>query len=183
MIDGSTVTENEHGLVRLFVVLRPADMERGQTFALETLAAMLGVPALGAADVQQIWTDDLVDMSLQELLMSGYGVMPEDIERHAETIDATMDMHPTLYIIIRSSAFVDRPVTLADTGPAHLLATLREPDANVAFEPLPNPDPAAVLEDPPQKKRPSDAVMSGRVAMIALIVMALLVWVMIRIAG
>jgi len=84
---------------------------------------------------------------------------------------------------MRSGAFIDNPVHLHQDGSLFLISTLKEQGANVVFEPLPNPDPVAAIESPPQKKRPSDAAMSGRVATVALLVMALLVGLMIWIAG
>lgn len=183
MTDPMTVAEGEHGLVRLFLVHRPSDLHRGDLVPLSTLAEALGVAALRPEDVQQIWTDDMTDMSLQQLLMSGYGISAEEMAKHHDLIESAMEAHPAIFAIIRSSAFMDRPVTLTSSSLMSLIATLREPDASVDFEPLPNPDPNGVLVDAPQKKPPSDAAMSGRVATIALVVMALLVGVMIWVAG
>ena len=97
-------------------------------------------------------------------------------------LSATDDMDAVL-LIVRSGAVLNKPVSLTTTAHATLIATFREPGANVSFEPLPNPDPEAAIEDAPQKKRPSDAAMSGRIATLALIVMGILVGLMIWIAG
>ena len=183
MTEFLTVSETEHGLVRLFVLNRPADLPRGEALELAQIADWLGVQALNTADVQQIWTDDLTDLPLDDLLRQGYDIPAAEIAPHRAAIDGTMDLHPTIFVIIRSSAFLSKPLTLKQDGPLHLIATLREPGADVTFETLPNPDPEAVLEDPPQKKKPSDAAMSGRIATVALLLMALLVWLMIWVAG
>ncbi len=178
-----TITEGETGLVRVFVLVRPADLPRGQSLPLSQIARWMGVASLNEADVQQLWTDDLADMPLPDFLAAGYGIDEGQLSAQAEVLEGVMDLHPTLLVVVRSSAFVDRPQILVLDGPLHLLATLHEPGVEVAFERLPNPDPDAVLSDAPQKKQPSDAAMSGRIAMIALLVMALLVVLMVWIAG
>ncbi len=183
MIDGQNISEHEYGLVRVFVLVRPSDLARGKALAPDQIAEWIGVGALDVDHIQQMWTMDLEDIGLPEFLAAGYDVRTEDLEANRDALEATGDMHPTVYVIARSPAFLTKPAELSGEGPLHLLATLREPDTSVTFDPLPNPDGTAVLEDPPQKKVPSDAAMSGRVATVALLVMALLVVLMIWVAG
>jgi len=178
------IAANETGVVRVFVLSCPADMPRGQIVDVSQIAQWLRVAELNDADVQQIWTDDMVDdLDLQGLLAAGYDIDADQIAAQSDVLDAALEAHPTMFVIIRSSAFVDRPVDLLDDGPLFVIASFNEPGANVSFQPLPNPDPAPAIGDAPQKKKPSDAAMGGRVATIALIVMGLLVWLMIKIAG
>lgn len=180
----TTVKGTEQGVVRLFVLIRPTDMKRGYSPTIEDIAGWLGVKALDAADIQHIWTDDLTEaLGLPEMLMDGYGIDPAQVEAALPVIDAVSDLYPTVFVFIRSGAFMGRAVTLPDDSPLTVVEAFTEPGADINFEPLPNPDPQAVLADPPQKKKPSDAAMGGRVATIALLVMGLLVWAMIKIAG
>lgn len=184
MTEHLTIQPNETGLVRVFFLTRPADMPRGQTLTPDQIATWLGADALNVVDVQHIWTDDLTDdLGLPELLTQGYDIDPAQIAAQDATLNAVTEMHPTAIVIARSGAFLNRPLTLPQDGPLYLVATFQEPGSAVTFEPLPNPDPEAILEDPTQKKRASDAAMSGRIATVALLVMALLVWLMIWIAG
>lgn len=178
------ISLNETGVVRVFALNRPADMARGQEVEVAQIADWLRVSQLNAQDVQQIWTDDMVDdLDLQGLLAAGYDIDADQIAAQADRLDAATEAHPTMFVIIRSSAFVTRPVDLHDEGPLFAIASFNEPSANVSFQPLPNPDPNKVLEDAPQKKQVSDAAMGGRIATIVLVVLAALVWVMIKIAG
>jgi len=181
-MDGAIVSDQERGVVRVFLADNQLMMDIGQSGNYERLCQALGVTSLVGDHVQQLQTRILDDLSLQDFLADGYGIAPEELEAHKDAFDAVQG-EEVLLLILRSSAFEDRPVTLNTNGEAKLIATLHEPNANVSFKPLPNPDPEAVLEDPPQKKRPSDAAMSGRIATIALLLMGLLVWLMIRIAG
>ena len=182
MIDGTTVKEHEHGLVRVFNIedTLSADLKGANTY--DAFAQVLQVDSLNEADIQRVDTDALGDMSLSDFLRTAYDVRAEDIADHAEALNAVSTTGSTV-LIVRSGAFTNRPVDLFTTGYATLIATLREPDSSVTFDDLPNPNPQAVLEDAPQAKKPSDAAMSGRVATLALIVMAVLVILMIWIAS
>lgn len=181
MSDATHIDLTELGVVRLFRLPQRDGLAPGEAFPLDQLAAFLGVAQLNAADVQQVWPDDLDGMSVAEFLDTGYGIDAAQLTAQAHVFAAHESTD--LLIFVRSSAFTDRPVTLTLSGGLSLLAMFREPGAQVSFDPLPNPDPQAVLQDAPQKKTPSDAAMSGRVATVALLVMALLVVVMIWIAG
>lgn len=178
----TTVDEYEHGLVRVFLLdaaLR-ADLETTGSYA--AFCAALGIDQINDADVQQLETTSLENMLFADFLRQGYEANEDDLTEYQFQLD-TLSETDAMVLIVRSGAFIDRPVTLNTEGPAALIATLREPDAKTATGTLPNPDPDATLTEKPTKKRPSDAAMSGRIATVALLLMALLVWLMIWIAG
>lgn len=181
-MDTTTVTAHENGVVRLFRLSYPLAMEIAHCGTLDAFCRALGIAQIDAAQVQQVKTPALDGMSVTDFLRAGYEVNDDDIAAHAPALDALEEGDHVL-MVVRSSAFQDRPVTLTTSGDATLVATLREPGVEVSFDPLPNPDPAPAIEDAPQKKRPSDAAIGGRVATIVLLLMALLVWLMIWIAG
>lgn len=182
MTQTMAISATEHGVVRVFLAKSPADLARGAVLPLEDIANALGVVQLNTVDVQQIWTDDTPD-GIASFLRDAYGANKDDIAAQTDAWN-TIDQTRCLVVVIRSSAFLDRPVEIVHASDLlDLIATVREPDASVHFEPLPNPDPAPALQDAPTKKVPSDAAMSGRIATLALLVMALLVWLMIWIAG
>lgn len=178
----TTVGEYEHGLVRVFLLDAPLRAKVTQTGNYDAVCAALGIARLNADDVQELETASLEHMLFADFLRDGYEANVEDLEDYKFQLDAVSDTD-AMVLIIRSGAFVDRPASLITDGAATLIATLREPDSNVVMTKLPNPDPDAVLGDVPAKKRPSDAAMSGRIATVALLLMALLVWLMIWIAG
>jgi len=176
------ISEHEHGVVRVFVADSQLAMEIGHLGTYDRLRRSLDVETLAGDHIQQLQTRILEEDGLQDFLAEGYGISADELAACKDALDA-VQQDDVLLLIVRSSAFPDRPVTLRTDGEAKLIATLHEPNANVSFKPLPNPDPEAVLEDPPQKKRPSDAAMSGRIATVALLLMGLLVWLMIWVAG
>ena len=178
----TTVGEYEHGLVRVFLldVSLRAEVETSGTY--DAFCAALGIAQINADDVQTLDTATLDHMLLVDFLRDGYEANEDDLTEYQFQLDAVSDTD-TMVLIVRSGAFIDRPASLVTDGPARLIATLREPEAQMPMTPLPNPDPEAVLEDATQKKRPSDAAMSGRIATMVLVLMAALVWLMIWIAG
>ena len=181
--DPAIVAPNEHGLIRVFLVGRPPDLKVGERLPLARICEALGVDRLNEQDIQQIWNTEIEDLSFTDFLRKGYEVNEDDVARENFALDA-MDEVKALILVIRSSAFVERPATITLEGPLmNHVATLREPDASVVFRPLPDAGAKGPVEDPPQKKRPSDAAMSGRIATLALLVMGLLVWLMIWVAG
>lgn len=178
----TTVGEYEHGIVRVFLLDSVLRAQVSASGNYDAVCTALGIARLNANDVQQLETNNLDHMLFADFLREGYDANAEDLEEYKFQLDAVSDTD-AMVLIIRSGAFVDRPATLITDAAATLIATLREPDTNVVMTQLPNPDPDAVLGDAPAKKRPSDAAMSGRIATVALLLMALLVWLMIWIAG
>jgi len=176
------VNEHEHGLVRVFLLDAALRDDTTTSGLYDAFCKAIGVGQLNADDVQSVDVEALEDMTLSDLLRAGYDVNEDDLTEYAFQLTALTNTD-AMVLIVRSGAFIDRPVTLKTDGAAQLIATLREPEAKMPTGALPNPDPNAVLESPPQKKRPSDAAMSGRIATVALVLMALLVWLMIWIAG
>lgn len=182
MTDWTHVTKTEHGVVRVFILVRPPELHQNYSVPLSEIGEWLGHSALNAADIQQIWTSDLSDMSLPDLLRQGYGIDDAQIMAQQDHLEGAMDLHPTIIVIIRSSGFMNRPAKLATGGPLFMLAVFQEPGLSVAFEALPDQK----VEAPKVKgtpKAPSDAAMAGRVASVALLVMAALVGIMIWVAG
>lgn len=180
MIDGARVTDGEHGLVRVFLASYQLDMEIGHNGTYDMVCEALGIEKIGHSDVQQVRKTALDGVSLSQFLMDAYDIEPLEIAPIAKELDAL----DGLVLVIRSSAFLDRPVTLKPNDHAKLIATLREPDTSASVTlPLMSKNAEGVLTSPPAKKTPSDAAMGGRVATIALLVMGLLVWLMIKVAG
>ena len=177
--DPTVVTAHEHGRIRIYLASYGLSMEIGHVGTFERLESALGTTGLNSKDVQQIQTRILDEMPLSQFLIDAYDVSEDEIAPHRATLDAA----DGLILVIRSGAFRDRPVTLNTSSDATLLATLSEPNASKPFtSPLSAKGAEGILSKP-AKKKPSDAAMLGRVATIALLVMALLVWVMIKIAG
>ena len=180
MTDGTRVTEGEHGLVRVFVASDHLDMEISHVGTYDMLCDALGIEKIGYDDVQRVGKMALDGMPLSQFLIDAYEIDPAEIAPKAKELDALEGK----VLVIRSSAFLERPVDLKTDGHAKLIATLHEPNATSQITlPLMSKMAEGVLTPPPAKKTPSDAAMGGRVATIALLVMGLLVWLMIKVAG
>ena len=130
-------------------------------------------------DLMQV--EDLEGYGLSQYLEQGMGVSSHDLEdAHAliEGLTGTV-------LVVSSGAFGGQAQVLTPRAPLRLVATFNEDKAPVQFDPLPSAGAqvAPAPEDPaaPEPKKKSDAAMSGRVAMIALLILfaltAVVVWV------
>lgn len=181
--EASIVSETENGIVRLFFADGPHDERTDDLLSMGEICDALGVSQLNTADVFQLWTKAWQSPSIVDVLRQGYDVNEEDVATFQEELDA-MDEVKGLLVFIRSSAFLERPAVIKLEGALNHVASLREPDASVTFKPLPDGGAKGPVQDEPVKKKTtSDAAMGGRVATIALLIMGLLVWLMIKVGG
>lgn len=185
-IDPNTVSPNEAGVVRIYAIdLAPADTlafcepkpdQNGD--ADWPLKAALGVTHLDEDFVEVFDVATLEQIGLSGYLVMGNGIAEADVAPYKDMLDR-LQGHVA---IVFSAAFGGVEAQLTPQSPLRYIAAFREENAPVTFKPLPD-ESAKRTDAPPAKKKPSDAAMSGRVATIALLVMAFLVWLMIRIAG
>ena len=118
---------------------------------------------------------DLADLGLIGYLQEGPGLTPDSLAQHKPRLDALSGY----VLILYPGAFGTR--TTAELGPSlTLIATLDAPHTDWSDATTLTSD--AATEPAPPKVRPSDAAMSGRIAMGALIVLALLTALLIWIA-
>jgi hypothetical protein len=186
-INPKTVTATERGLIRIYGIDLPAD--EIQLFADSPqsgghdpwpLCAALGAAAdLNEESIEIIDVEALGEIGLAGYLTLGNGVTAADVAPYSDLL-AGVQGHVA---IVFSSAFKGVAQTLSPAPPLRFIAAFREEGAPVTFAALPDDSAKGTLSDAPRKKPVSDAAMSGRVATIALLVMAFLVWLMIKIAG
>ncbi len=200
-IDPTYVAAHEHGVVRIYSINLPNDeVDAFSTLQKEffpgepepdywALKDWLGADTLDPEYVNVIDIDDLQDMQFVDYLIEGYDVTGEDIASHRAALDGLRGH----VAIVTSAAFggVEQDLkantdalTLENTFLIHAVS-LRQRSASISFRPLPKDGADGILTPPnaQKKKPPSDAAMGGRVATIALLVMGLLVWIMIKVAG
>ena len=138
-------------------------------------AELLGWPDLDTRHTELFPVRDLTGLGLPGYLAEGLGLDEATLAPDRARLAALEGY----VLIVLSRAFGDKAVTL-DLPPAlTLIGSYAEKTAPVIFEPLP----AGGAQDAPQtptRKPVSDAAMSGRIAMAALLVMfaltALVVW-------
>ncbi|MEM9578502.1 MAG: hypothetical protein AAF999_16000 [Pseudomonadota bacterium] len=181
------IPANESGVVRVFSLSMSeeearafqanSDSNGGST--LQELA--LGAIALNDAFVEVFPLTDLGDMALADYLLQGPGVEPPMIEPDRRKLSALEGW----VMVVYSRAFKGAAQTLAPSSQLTLIGTYAEEGTDWSA-PVDLSTPSALPQQPPPeepaaKKRPSDAAMSGRIAMVALLVaffvVALMFWV------
>ena len=171
MSDRFDVKAGERGVVRVFSV----DLPEVETKGFNASEA-LGVETLVPDYVELFPVEDLKGLGLAAYMHDGLGIAEEDLDT------ARLDGLKGYVLIVLSAAFGGAAVTLAPRAPLRWIGTYTEESAPVKFEPLPDASAQGnvVSEGKPP---PSDAAISGRVAMIALLVIFALTALMVWIAG
>jgi hypothetical protein len=168
--------------IHLFAVnLPPADLAKillrpgGEA---EIMQRLLGQAALDPSMVELFVVKDLAEIGLAGYLADGHGIEDDEIAPHKARL-AALDGYA---LILHQSAFDDPTANLnigADLTP---IAQFSKPKVDWSdAEPLHSE--AAQGSVAPAKKTPSDAAMSGRIAMIALLVLFALTALMVWVAG
>lgn len=181
------VNEHERGIVRLFAVDLPP--EKIGPFSEEPLGEenddapwplqeALGARYLDSDFIELFPISNLTGLGLPGYMTEGLGIAEKDVEGDLARL-SSLDGH---ILIVLSSAFGGFAQTLSPRAPLRWIGTYAEETAPVQFEPLPS-EAAQGNVNTETKPGPSNAAMSGRVAMVALLVLAALVAVMIWIAG
>ncbi len=178
------IPKNERGVVRIFAI----DLDDSAQAEFTTRNTDEGRDlwplrdALGVADIQPRHVEvfpvaDLADIGVAGYLAEGYAIAPEDIENVRPALEALTG----LVILVWSPAFGGVETELEPKPPLRLVATLQEPQPDIRFDDLPDQSAKASTGETPQKRKVSDAAMSGRIAMLALIVafavVGLMIWV------
>ncbi|WP_057792118.1 hypothetical protein [Roseovarius atlanticus] len=183
MSDRIEIRESESGVVRVFDV----DLTRAEAEAFNRrngswpLKDALGAESLDPHYVDMMQIEDLEGYGLSQYLEQGMGVSSHDLEDAHVQIEGLKGT----VLVVGSGAFGGEAQVLTPRAPLRLVATFNEDKAPVQFDPLPSAGaqvaPATEDDDTPEPKKKSDAAMSGRVAMIALLVLfvltAIVVWV------
>lgn len=182
MSDKIQIKASETGVVRLFAVDIPSaeiDAFRARN-GRWPLREALGAEALDADHIDIFDAADLTGVGLPGYLTEGHDIPDAQITESRAQLEA---LKGTL-MVITSSAFLGQAQTLTPRAPLRLIASFSRAQDPVTFQPL--PDASARMpevEEKPARKRPSDAAMSGRVASVVLLVLALLVLAMVWVAS
>ncbi len=176
------ISATEAGVVRVFAVDIPPDQIA--TFTARNgswpLRAALGAETLDPEHAVVFDADDLADLGLPGYLHDGHAI-PED---QIEQMRAKLMAQDGTVMVITSPAFGGTAQTLNPRAPLRLIATFTEQRDPITFDALPDASARTPEhEEKPVRKAPSDAAMSGRVATIVLLVLAILVAVMVWVAS
>lgn len=166
MTDPLAIPPGPERSVWVFAIDLPKDP--AEAFVNGPLAPSLGVDHVDAAQTEYLDADAFVEYGFARYLAEGQGVAEENLAADAATLDA---LRGPVLLVFRPALGQGRlspraPLRLIgryDEIPAPPLVGMRAYDAENDRIPT------------PQKKRPSDAAMSGRVATVVLILLAIFV--------
>ena len=175
------VRQGEQGRVWVFAV----DLDAAELAAFTRrnggwpVQEALGATALDPAHVEVFPVSDLEGVGLARYLEDGHGVPPEQLDG----LRARLDAQKGAVMVVTSRAVRGAAQTLTPRAPLRLLASFSEEHRPVRFDKLPSEAAAATAPAPSSEPAPSPAAHSGRVAMIALVVLFVLVAAMLWIAA
>lgn len=170
-----TIPANDHGAIYVIELRRPAP-EGLEEKTDAAMMAVLGNVVVNTDYVDAITPGMLTDMTLPDLLRNGYE-MPVS-ERDAEKLRSIFGT----VVLVMSAAFGSDAMSINLPDDVRLVTVLRDAPQMHAPQPIVTESAKGIIQ-PKGKKPVSDAAMSGRIAMIALVVLFLLVAIMIWIAG
>lgn len=177
-----TIPALERGIVRVFALSMTDAEAKALKQSPEAIAEALGADGLlDMEHVELFPISDLEGVGLTGYLTEGAGVT----EAQLAPDRAKLDKLGGWALVVFSLAFEDRAATLRPTAALTLIGTYGETRTDwTAPEDIPS-EAAKPYSAPAEtaKKRPSDAAMSGRVATLVLILLALFTYLFIRMAG
>ena len=174
------VPANERGVIRVFAL----SMTDEEARALKDNSAAVN-DALGA-DVDATYAEVFPLTDLEGVGLVGYLAEGNAVPVDQLTPDrGKLDKLGGWVLIVFSQAFGDREATLHPAASLTLIGTYGETRTDWRATETVEAESAKPYSAPPEtvKKKPSDAAMSGRIAMLALLVLGLLTWAMIWIGG
>ena len=171
-----TIPADDYGQIRVFSMPAPLppDLAQKDTAALR---ALFGVEGLNPDFVDVIDPRDLAPMGLADYLRQGY-----DVEPDAADTAALQGLSDRIVVLLMSRATTGDEVTLSLASDVRHETTLSTAAALAVPQAMRSDAARGVVGDPPQKA-PSDGAISGRVAMIALLVLFAVVGLMIWVAA
>ncbi|WP_299043487.1 hypothetical protein [uncultured Tateyamaria sp.] len=180
MTDALHVPRNERGVIRVFALSMTDDEARQVKDDPELIAAALGAP-VNTDQIEVFPVSDLEGIGLVGYLLEGNAVPMDQLAPDRGKLDKLGGW----VMIVFSLAFEDRETVLDPASSLTLIGTYGEGRTDWRATETVDADSAQPYSAPTEtvRKKPSDAAMSGRIAMIALLILGLLTWAMIWIGG
>ena len=166
MTDPLDIPVGPERTVWVFAIDLPKD--QAEAFAKGPLAPALGVERLDAAQTEFLDADLFTDYGFANYLTEGQGVAEASVADDSARLDA---LRGPVLLVFRPGLGQGR---LSPQPPLRLIGRYDETPSPPHIG-MPIYDAEADRIAVPQKKRPSDAAMSGRVAMVVLILLAIFV--------
>ena len=175
------VPRNERGVVRVFALSMTDPDAQGLKDSPEAVAEALGCDGLlDMAHVEVFPVAHLEGVGLSGYLSDGAGVPDAQLAADRTKLDSLGGW----VIVVFSLAFEDRATTLRPAAALTLIGTYGETRTDTrATQTVASEAAKPYSGDPAPPKRRSDAAMSGRIATLVLILLAVFTYIFIRIAG
>ena len=173
------IPASETGILRVFSLSMTAEDAKALRGNSDALSSALGAP-VDPAHIEVFALSDLEGVGLPGYLAEGNGIPDEQLNPDR----AKLEILDGWVLIARSKAF-DGPATLAPVPALTLIGTYGETQTDWRATQTVESDAAKPYSAPVEtvKKKPSDAAMSGRIATVVLVLLGLLTWAIIWIAG
>ena len=174
MTDPLAIPLGPERCVWVFAIDLPED--KAEAFARGPLAGALGVDSLDPGQTEYIDADAFTEYGLSRYLIEGQGIAEASLAADTAMLDA---LRGPLLLVFRPALTQGR---LSPEPPLRLIGRYDE----IPLPPrigMAGYDAAADTIPVPVVKRPSDAAMSGRVAMVVLILLAIFVTLFVWGAG
>ncbi len=169
------VEPNERGLVRVFALSMTEDEAKALQNSKDP--KILGRDSIDATFVEIFPVSDLEQLGVAGYLATGCGIDPTQIEPDK----AKLNQLDGWVMIVFSRAFNGAATTLKPAPQLTLIGTYAEPGVDWSDKTTLTSD--AATTPAKSRKTPSDAAMSGRIAMIALLVIFALTFMLVWIAA
>ena len=176
------IPANERGIVRLFALSMSNEAaERLKQDASEIMTALGSADTLDTEYLEVFPVSDLADIGLAGYLAEGNGIPDAQLAPDRGKLDRIGGW----VLIVYSRAFSDAPATLNPVPALTQIGTYGATRTDWRATETVEAEAAKPYSAPPDpvKKRPSDAAMSGRIATLVLVLLALFTWLFIWIAG
>ncbi|MEO0666360.1 MAG: hypothetical protein AAFZ99_00475 [Pseudomonadota bacterium] len=176
------IPARERGVVRVLALSMTNDEARKLKDDAAAIAQVLGTDApLDTDHVELFPITDLEGVGLMGYLTDGAGIPADQLGPDR----AKLERLGGWVMVVFSLAFDDRATALTPDPALALIGTYGEVRTDYSADALITSEAAKPYTTPPEpgKKRPSDAAMSGRVATLVLIVLAIFTYLFIRLAG
>lgn len=170
------VSSLERGVVRIFAL----SMTDAEAEALRDAVdpAVFGLEQINGDYIEIFPVSDLTELGLDGFLEAGHGIEPKDLDPDRAKLRALDGW----ILLATSQAFAGIEAELRLAPELTLIGSYQEPLVDWSSD-APLVSQAASGTSSPPKSAPSDAAMSGRIAMLALIVIFALTAVMVLIAA
>ena len=177
MTGALSIPRNERGVVRVFSLsMTPAEAKALKEDPVAVNAMLGAEPHLDASHVEVFPVRDLEDIGLVGYLLEGDAVSADQLAPDRTKLEKLGGW----VLIVYSLAFEDRATDLHLTSALTLIGTYGE--TRTDWTAIQDVTSDAAKPDTTVRKTASDAAISGRIAMLALIVIGLLTALMVWIA-